>query len=46
MVDENYEDIPKNISISDQNIIIIGSNKIDSQNYSTFGNFRGCISSK
>lgn len=46
MVDEQYEDIPKNLSISDQNIIIIGSNKIDNQNYSTFGNFHGCISSE
>lgn len=43
-MDEHYKEFPKVIANTDENIIVIGSSRINNQNFSSLVNFRGCIS--
>lgn len=45
-MDEHYKEYEKLVPNTDENIIVIGSSRINQQNFSSLPSFRGCISSE
>nr|XP_027200226.1 contactin-associated protein-like 4 [Dermatophagoides pteronyssinus] len=44
LMDEHYKEYEKLVPNTDENIIVIGSSRINQQNFSSLPSFRGCIS--